>query len=220
MLIQVVPFVVEPCLELCLVGSFVAVQCELFQVVSFTMVVSFTVQYELFLVVSFITVQYELLLEASFMALCIDGVVCYWAICALSGIVGYYCAMWAVFSSVIFTECELCLTRVICYCVVCSVLAGSFVIGQYGVCHAVSVFDECELCLAVICYLLFLVVSFVTVQCGLFLDVVHSFLPQASLECIPVTIVELLVTTRPDWGFPFWMDLFTRSLAGELQTPR
>ena len=26
-------------------------------------------------------------------------------------------------------------------------------------------------------------------------DVVHSFLPQASLECIPAAIVELLVTT-------------------------
>ena len=29
-------------------------------------------------------------------------------------------------------------------------------------------------------------------------DVVHSFLPQASLKCVPVVIVELLVTTRPD----------------------
>ena len=36
--------------------------------------------------------------------------ICYWAMCALSGSVGYYCAMWAVFSSIIFTECELCLT--------------------------------------------------------------------------------------------------------------
>ena len=39
--------------------------------------------------------------------------------------------------------------------------------------------------------------------------VVHCFLPQASLECIPAAIVELLVTTRPDWGSPAWTDLFT-----------
>ena len=51
-------------------------------------------------------------------------------------------------------------------------------------------------------------------------DVVHSFLPQASLEHVPAAIVELLVTTRPDWGSPAWTDLFTRSLARELQTPR
>ena len=51
-------------------------------------------------------------------------------------------------------------------------------------------------------------------------EVVHSFLPQASLECIPTSIVELLVTTRPDWGFPAWTDLFTYLLARELQTPR
>ena len=51
-------------------------------------------------------------------------------------------------------------------------------------------------------------------------DVVHSFLPQDSLERVPAAIVELLVTTRPDWGSPAWTDLFTRSLARELQTPR
>jgi len=50
-------------------------------------------------------------------------------------------------------------------------------------------------------------------------DVVHSFLPQGSPECVPAAIVELLVTTRPDWGSSAWMDLFTRSLAGVLQTP-
>ena len=44
-------------------------------------------------------------------------------------------------------------------------------------------------------------------------DVVHSFLLQASLECVPAAIVDLLATTRPDWWSPAWTDLFTRSLA-------
>ena len=61
--------------------------------------------------------------------------------------------------------------HVICYCAACSVWAGSFVVVQYGVCHAVSGFAECDQCMAVICYVLFLAVSFVTVQCGLFLTV-------------------------------------------------
>ena len=56
------------------------------------MVVSFTMQFELFLVVSFITVQYQLLL-GYFVLLCIGSVICYWAICALSGSVNYYCAI-------------------------------------------------------------------------------------------------------------------------------
>ena len=103
-------------------------------------------QYELFLVGSFITVQYELLLAASFVVLCIGSEICYWAICALSGSVNYYC-------------------------VICSVLAVSFVTVQYEVCHALSVFTECELCLTVICYVLFLAVSFITVQYELFLAV-------------------------------------------------
>ena len=61
--------------------------------------------------------------------------------------------------------------RVICCCVICSVLAVSFVTAQYEVWHAVSIFTECELCLTVICYVLFLAVSFVTVQCELCLAV-------------------------------------------------
>ena len=153
--------------------------------------------------VSFITVQYELLLAVSLVVLCIGSKICYWAICALSGSVNYYCAICAVFSSVIFTECELYLTVsfvtvqyvlfsgsvicycaicalsgsvnyycaisavfscVICYCAICVVLVVSFVTVQCGVCHAVSVCNECELCLTVICYVLFLAVSFITVQ--------------------------------------------------------
>ena len=60
---------------------------------------------------------------------------------------------------------------VIYYCVICSVLRVSFVTAQYEVWHAVSVFTECELCLTVFCYVLFLAVSFVTVQCELCLAV-------------------------------------------------
>ena len=55
--------------------------------------------------------------------------------------------------------------------------------------------------------------AFNTVVDSLSRDIVHSFLPQASLECIPAAIVELLVTTRPDWGSAAWTDLFTHSLA-------
>ena len=44
-------------------------------------------------------------------------------------------------------------------------------------------------------------------------EVVYCCLPQASLECVPAAIVELLVTTRPDWWSPAWTDLFTRSVA-------
>ena len=51
-------------------------------------------------------------------------------------------------------------------------------------------------------------------------EVVHSCFPQASVKHVSAAIVELLVTTRLNWGSPAWMDLFTRSLAGELETLR
>ena len=46
------------------------------------------------------------------------------------------------------------------------------------------------------------------------LTLVSSLLPQASLEHIPSPIVEQLITTRPDWGSPTWIDLFIGSLTG------
>ena len=51
------------------------------------------------------------------------------------------------------------------------------------------------------------------------LTLASSLLPQASLEHIPSPIVELLITTRPDWGSPTWIDLFVGSLTGGLRTP-
>jgi len=51
-------------------------------------------------------------------------------------------------------------------------------------------------------------------------DMVPSFLSQASLECVPAAVVELLVTTKPDWGSPAWTNVFTHLLAGMLQTIR
>ena len=51
------------------------------------------------------------------------------------------------------------------------------------------------------------------------LTLVSSLLPQASLEHILSPIVELLITTRPDWGSPTWIDLFVGSLTVGLRTP-
>ena len=51
------------------------------------------------------------------------------------------------------------------------------------------------------------------------LTLVSSVFPQALLKHIPSPIVELLITSRPDWGLPTWIDLFVGSLTGGLQTP-
>ena len=51
------------------------------------------------------------------------------------------------------------------------------------------------------------------------LTLVSSLLPQASLEHIPSPVVELMITTRADWGTPSWIDLFVDSLTGGLGTP-
>ena len=51
------------------------------------------------------------------------------------------------------------------------------------------------------------------------LKLFSTLAPQA-LRCpIPVLLVELLVTTRPDWGSPAWTQLFVRSLTKVLPDP-
>jgi hypothetical protein len=40
-----------------------------------------------------------------------------------------------------------------------------------------------------------------------------SLIPQTPRSIIPPALLELLVTTRPDWGSPSWTGLFARSLA-------
>jgi len=59
-----------------------------------------------------------------------------------------------------------------------------------------------------------------TVTDALYRDNFYVVHPHASLECAPVAKLELLVTTRPNWWSPAWTNLFTRLLAGALQTSR